>query len=243
MKIKLGLVILTIGIVGVVVFGLVGGKKKDVLDPCPEPLVFPTPVDVSLASGILYPGQLRGGDYKPHGGFRFDNRADNKVEVRAIMDGYVLKAAKYDDGYDVQISIFFVSDCGMMVMHDHLLTLSPKLDEILKDLPIGQGGDSRTTEISRVDFEKGELLATEVGYPDFPGGSNGKNIFVDFGLYDLRKTNGVVYDSGFRDKHPNINEYGTHALCWFDYLLPDDERVVKSLPAGGNEGKTSDYCK
>ena len=57
-------------------------------------------------------------------------------------------------------------------------------------------------------------------------------MFVDFGLYDLRKTNGV-----------KSGEYAGYARCWFDYLSPEQERIVRSLPAGGHEGKTSEYCR
>jgi hypothetical protein len=208
---------------------------------CVEPLVFSTPVDVSLASGILYPGQIRGGDYKPHGGFRFDNRSTNDIEVRAIMDGYLLKASKYLEAGEEQLILFYVNECGLMVMHDHFLTLSLKLESALAFLPLNKEGDSRTTNIEpKVFIKKGEVLATEIGHKDFHGQ---KNIFVDFGLYDLRKTNGIVYDSAFRANNPNITEYGVHALCWFDFISTEDERIVRSLPAGGYEGKASDYCK
>lgn len=208
---------------------------------CPEPLVFSSPVDVNLASGILYPGQIRGGDYKPHGGFRFDNRDTNDIEVRAIMDGYILKASKYLESGEAQIQFFYVNSCGIMVMHDHFLTLSPRIEEALSMLPLGKEGDSRTTNIEpKVSIKKGEVLATEVGHKNFNGQ---KNIFVDFGLYNLRKTNGMVYDANFRARFPMIDEYGAHALCFFDYLSGEDEKVVRSLPAGGHEGKVSDYCK
>ena len=71
-----------------------------------------------------------------------------------------------------------------------------------------------------------------------------KNIFVDFGLYDLRKTNGVNYDSSFRAKHPDIDEYGTHAICWLDNLEEPYKSIVKNLPGADEEnGKKSDYCK
>lgn len=211
---------------------------------CPQPLVFPSPVDINLISGILYPGQIRGGDYKPHGGFRFDNRDDNDIEVRAIMDGYILKASRYEDfGGEIQNFLFYINDCGIMVMHDHLLTLSPKLQTMFDKIPLNKNGDSRTTYITpKVYVKKGEVLATQIGYKNFPGGYNDKNVFVDFGLYDLRKTNGVNYDSSFRAKHPNINEHGTYALCWFDYLSKEDGDIVRSLPSSGNEGKMSDYC-
>src|ERR1043165_5691959 len=42
--------------------------------PCPSPLVLDTPVDLSLVTSVLYPGQPRGPAFKPHGGFRFDNQ-------------------------------------------------------------------------------------------------------------------------------------------------------------------------
>ena len=207
---------------------------------CPDPLVISSPVDVGLASGILYPGQLRGNDYKPHGGFRFDTRDTNDVELRAIMDGYIIKASKYLESGEPQVAIFYINDCGLMVMHDHLLTLSPKLEKAFENIPLGAEGDSRTTFLEpRVFIEKGEVLATEIGHKNFEGR---KNIFVDFGLYDLRKTNGVNYDAAFRANNPNIGEYGVHALCWFDYLNELDESFARVLPAGGNEGKISDYC-
>ena len=208
---------------------------------CPEPLVIDSPVDVSLASGILYPGQVRGGDYKPHGGFRFDQRETNDIEVRAVMEGYVLKASKYLEAGEEQILLFYVNECGLMVMHDHFLTLSPKLQSSLASLPLNGEGDSRTTNIEpKVYIKKGEVLATEVGHKNFHGQ---KNIFVDFGLYDLRKTNGVVYDANFRARYLMIDEYGAHALCWFDYLPSEIEATVRLLPAGGYEGKVSDYCR
>lgn len=218
---------------------------RDTPPACSEPLVLPAPVDLHLVSGILYPGQERGNDYKPHGGFRFDNRDDNTIEVRAIMDGVILKASRYEDfGGEIQNFLFYVNDCGIMVMHDHLLTLSPKIQAVFDKLPLNKNGDSRTTYITpRVYVKKGEVLATEIGYRNFPGGYKDKNVGADFGLYDLRKTNGVNYDSAFRSKHPNINEYGTYAVCWFDYLSSEDGAIVRSLSASGNEGKMSDYCR
>lgn len=193
----------------------------------------------------MYPGQERGNDYKPHGGFRFDNRDDNNIEVRTIMDGYILKASRYEDfGEEIQNFLFYVNDCGIIVMHDHLLTLSPKIQAVFDKLPLNKNGDSRTTYIiPMVYVKKDEVLATQIGYENFPDGYKNKNVFVDFGLYDLRKTNRVNYDSAFRGKHPNINEYGMYAVCWFDYLSNTDVTIVRSLPASGNEGKISDYCK
>ena len=35
--------------------------------PCPSPFVFRLPVGMENVTSILYPGQLRGGEYKAHG--------------------------------------------------------------------------------------------------------------------------------------------------------------------------------
>ena len=37
---------------------------------CPQQPMLATPVDLSLATSILYPGQVRGNAFKPHGGLR-----------------------------------------------------------------------------------------------------------------------------------------------------------------------------
>lgn len=213
--------------------------------PCDVDLTFPSPVDLSLVSGILYPGQTRGSDYKPHGGFRFDGHVDTKIEVYAIMRGYIKKVARYDDGYAIQHQIFYINECGIMVMNDHILTLSPELEKVFNEhnVHVGRDGDSRTTEIHPpVYIEKGTLLATEVGYDYFPGGQDYKNIFVDFGLYDLRMQNTANFSDEFKKSNANVNEYGKYGLCWFEYLSEEDEAFVRSLPAGGVEGKVSDYC-
>jgi hypothetical protein len=207
---------------------------------CPDPLVIEAPVDVRLASGVLYPGQHRGGDYKTHGGFRFDNRATNDVTVTAIMDGHLWRAAHYLEGGEVQYFALFINDCGIMYRYDHLLTLSPKLSAVFEDFPPPVGGDSRTVEVRpRVYVEEGEVLATEIGLRDFEGD---RNIFMDFGLYDLRKTNEASKDPEWAAEHPNEREFGVHALCWLDNLNEPEKGIVKGLPGSGVEGKTSDYC-
>ena len=38
-------------------------------------------------------------------------------------------------------------------------------------------------------------------------------------------------------------EIAKHAVCWFDWLTPNDEEIVKILPPSGNDGNSSEYCK
>ena len=203
---------------------------------CPEPLVFPSPVDVNLASGVLYPGQERSGDYKPHGGFRFDGLANNEVDVYAPMDGKLVEASRHLASGEVQYVLYVINDCGIMYKLDHLREVTQKFNEIFDNIPMGAEGDSRTTRVAPPVFvAKGEHVATKVGI------ESTKNVFMDFGVYDLRNTNGVDY--GFHDYY-NINQYGTHALCWLDFLEESDKNLVRSLPAADfQNGSTSDYCK
>ncbi|MEK6760897.1 MAG: hypothetical protein AABX93_03160 [Nanoarchaeota archaeon] len=205
---------------------------------CDEPLIFPSPADIKLASSILYPGQIRGGDYKPHGGIRFDGLENNGVDVYAPMDGNLFMAARHLESGEVQYSLYFTNDCGMLYKLDHLRELTSKFNSIMEKIPMGGEGDSRTTQIFPSIFVgKGEHVATKIGI------EANKNIFFDFGVYDLRKTNGVVYDEEFRAKFYNIDQFGTHALCWLDYLEGEEKNIAKSLQGGdGISGKTSDYC-
>ena len=206
---------------------------------CPEPLVFPSPSNLSLASSILYPGQIRGEDYKPHGGIRFDGLEKNMVDVYAPMDGNLFKAARHLESDEVQYSLYFINNCGIMYKLDHLKELTNKFNDIMEKIPMKGSGDTRTTQVVPVVFvEKGEHIATKVGF------EANKNIFFDFGVYDLRKTNGIIYDSEFRAKHNGLDEFGTHSLCWHDYLEGEGKNIARSLPGGdGIQGKTSDYCK
>ena len=82
-------------------------------------------------------------------------------------------------------------------------------------------------------FLKGEEIATEVGFLN--------NVFVDFGVYDYRKENEASKTSELVKSFGY--EIAKHAVCWFDWLTPNDEEIVKNLPPSGNDGNSSEYCK
>ena len=189
---------------------------------CPDPLVLQTPVDVNKVTGILYPGQERGGHFKYHGGFRFDNSKTDEIEVKAPMDGSITDAVGYIENGKVQYMFDFQNDCGIRYRFDHLVTLSPKLAEIAEKLPEPKVNDSRTTRINEsIKVTAGEVIATSVGYQN--------NVFVDFGVYDTRQDSPL---QSFQEK----------AVCWFDLLETPHSAYLKTLPAG-KEGKTSTLCK
>lgn len=194
---------------------------------CPSPLLV-TPVDLARATSILYPGQTRGGDYKPHGGFRFDGAGQSNAEpVVAAMSGTVYRGVRYIQSGEVQYLFDIIHPCGVMLRYDHLRELSPAFAAIAATLP-PPTADTFTTMLHGYSVSAGDVIGTAIGFDG--------NVGVDFGVYDLRRTNGV---SPVRS-----GELAPYATCWFDALPAADAARVRALPAGDfASGSTSDYCR
>lgn len=192
---------------------------------CPEPLILQTPVDLDKVTSILYPGQVRGGDFKPHGGFRFDNSKNNEVEVKIPINAVFIEGSRYIEQGEVQYMFDFQTPCGIRYRFDHLLTLTSRFAKIAENLPQPKENDSRTSRIEEeINVTQGEVIAIAVGI------KNNNNVFVDFGVYDMR---GKFFQS------PREN-----AICWFDLLPAADSAKVKSLPPGDSKsGSQSTLCK
>lgn len=202
---------------------------------CSEPFVLQTPVDMNLVTAALWPGQVRGA-YVAHGGFRFDANGGNDVTVRSPIGSHLVQAARYLEGADDQYLLFFSVPCGFFYRFDHVRVLSPKLADAVKDFPAPTSGDSRTTYINPpVSLEQGEIVGTSVGI--FPS-----NVFVDFGLYDVRTPNNATPNPAWADLYAADKEFGHYGVCFFDYLPSKDGDTMRSLPTG-KEGQTSDYCE
>jgi hypothetical protein len=203
--------------------------------PCPDPILQP-PTDLALATSILYPGQTRGGEYKPHGGFRFDGLVNTDVDVVSPLDGEIVHAARYLVSGDQQYTFDIVHPCGIKIRVGHLLELPPAMQAIADQLPPAQELDSRTHPVEPpVAVAVGEVLGTAVGVHE------GTNVFFDFGVYDLRQPNPSSADPAYAAAHPSDTE--TYAVCWFDLLPADATARVRGLPsADGASGATSDYC-
>lgn len=221
---------------------------------CPSPFVFTMPVDLQRATSILYPGQIRGGEYKAHGGFRFDGLRPDEITVYAPYDAQVIAGARYPVNGEVQYTFDFAHPCGVRYRFGHLLTLSPKFQAIAEKFPMPTGLDSRTTQVDPpVDVKQGEVIATAVGLtkggPQLHGGHN---TFLDWGVYDFRQQNEASKNPNWSTAHtedPNWAQYYNsetyrYAVCWFDWISVEDREKVLSLQsADGTSGKTSDYCK
>lgn len=206
---------------------------------CPEPLTMDSPADVGSATSVLYPGQTRGGNYKPHGGLRYDNTKDNKVSVKSPLPGYIYRGSRYLSEGEVQYTFDIINSCGIMVRLGHLRVLSDTFQRVADKFPPAQEGDSRTTRVEPLTAVKtGDSVATTVGL------INSNNVFFDFGVYDLRRPNAISKTPAYQSAHADDKELSWHAVCWFDLLSSKDNSKIKSLPPGDPaSGKNSDYCK
>lgn len=204
---------------------------------CPTPLIFDMPVDINKVTSVLYPGQYRSGEYKPHGGFRFDSSKNNEITVTAPYDAKVTSGGRYTVEGDLQYTFNFQTSCDLQYRLGHLLTLSPKFAAIAETLPSPKEGDSRTVDINKdVEVKKGEVIATGVGL------TKNTNTFLDWGIYDYTQPNEASQNGQWLAKH-NFDT-ATHALCIFDYLSSSDREKLLSLPAADYQsGSQSDYCK
>lgn len=206
---------------------------------CPDPLVLKTPIDLTKTTAVLYPGQTRGGNYKPHGGFIFNGSNNADITVTIPMDAVISKASRYIEQGETQYLFVLTAPCGISYRFDHLLTLSDAFQKVADSLPAAKLDDSRTTNINPpVTVQAGDQIATAVGF------SKTSNVSVDFGVYDLRKANGVTPNTTWSGLFAQDKESAPYGICWFDVLSATDETTVRALPAGdGQNGKTSDYCK
>lgn len=205
---------------------------------CASPVTMRLPVDLTLVSNILYPGQIRGGDYKPHGGFIFNGQPNNDINVTAPLDAVVVSGARYIEQGEIQYLFDFENRCGLRYRFDHLLTLTPAFEALASRLPAAQIDQSQTTNFSDpISVTAGDEIATAVGF------KKNLNVSVDFGTYDLRARNTAAADATWAAAYANEASQAYYATCWFDYFSAGNAAQIRALPAGdGTAGKTSDYC-
>jgi hypothetical protein len=203
------------------------------LPSCPTPLL-QTPVDLSKVTSILYPGQERGGNYKAHGGFGFDNATDNLVTVKIPLNGKITRVVRYREMGEIQYLFEFDGNCGVSFRFDHLRKLTPKFEAVVNAFPIKD--DTRTDPVNPpVAVTVGEVIATEVGFLN--------NVSVDFGVYDMRQKNEASKDPAWASAHSQFPA-DSYAICWLNSLPQADSVAVNLLPGrDGKFEKKSDYCK
>ena len=204
-------------------------------ETCAGDPVVDLPVDKNRVQAILYPGQVRGNNFKPHGGFRLTG--GNNVNITLPLDAKVIDGVRYRESGEIQYMFDFQTECGYRIRLDHLHTLTSDMQKIAEQLP-APTEDSRTTNVSSVVIKKGTILATKVGFV------NTGNSSFDFGFYDMNKLNQASQAADWPTDFQYTTELAKHGTCWFDYLSEKDEVFVRSLPGGdGVQGKNSVYCK
>lgn len=207
---------------------------------CEEPLAITAPIDVSKATSVLYPGQLRSGNYKAHGGIGVDNATTNNLDVTALRNAYLYRGSRYIEQGATQYLFDFVDPCGIMYRYDHLATLSPQFQTYADQLPAAKPDQSQTTVFNEHPYIKqGTLIATAVGY------SQPVNAFFDVGVYDLRNPNAASKTALFASdrQRQQAKELSHFAVCWFDLLQGTDKTTVAGLPPRNAAENSSDFCQ
>lgn len=207
---------------------------------CEEPLRVLAPIDLSKADSKLLPGQVRGGDYKPHGGLGLNySKHKNKVDVVNMRDAFLYRGSRYKEAGEVQYMFDFMDSCGILYRYDHLLTLSDDFAKYADMLPEPQTDDSRTQPFNDHPFvAAGTVIATEVGF------RNMQNPGFDIGVYDLRQPNDESKTNLFKtdSKRVQDKEQSYFSVCWFDLLNDNDKQLVRALPLRNSQENTSDFC-
>jgi hypothetical protein len=206
---------------------------------CPAQPMLKAPADLSKVTSVLYPGQTRG-QYKPHGGLRFDNSTDNKITVTAPFDGYIVKASRFfaEGTTEIQYNFDIMSNCGVMTRLGHLREIPANLQPVIDKLPEASASSAIENVNPPVAVKQGDVLATKVGL------ISEKNTFFDWGVYDYRQQNEASKSAAYQTAHPQ-KEHAWYAVCWLQDWLPakDVSALVKLEAGAGESAKASDYCK
>ncbi len=205
---------------------------------CPAQPIMATPVDLSLATSILYPGQVRGNAFKSHGGFRFDNQPNNDITVKVPLDAKLLRGSKgnFAENGEVQYGFEFLAPCGIWYDFGHIHTLSPQFQAYAANLPlISDHSQQQLYDIPGTpEVKKGDVIATQVGI------IHTKNVFVEWQVNDIRQPNGKTIRPAWAQYADQFDKY---AVCWLDWLPAKDAALAHSLRGGDSvAGKQSDFC-
>ena len=214
-----------------------GWQSTETAPECPKQPMLKMPSDGSEVTSVLYPGQTRGGNYKPHGGFRFDESENNEITVKAPLDGYIVRGASYIAENEVQYTFDAMNNCGVMFRVGHLRELPDNLQKIADKWPRPSSSSATQPVVPAVYIRQGDVLATKVGIIN---NQNGNNVFYDMGVYDYRQENQASRSATYQSVHSAEKELAWHAVCWLEDWLPqDDEKLLASLPPGDPSSKTS----
>lgn len=128
-----------------------GWRTMSAAPDCPAQPMMKAPADLTKATGVLYPGQTRGGNYKPHGGFRFDGSKNADIKVTAPIDGFIVRGGSYIAEDTVQYTLDIMNNCGVMYRLGHFAALPANLQKIADTWP-APSADSRTQMVNALIY-------------------------------------------------------------------------------------------
>lgn len=218
-----------------------GWQATETAPECPKQPMLKMPADLSKVTSLLYPGQTRGGNYKPHGGFRFDSSTDNAITVTAPISGYIVRGGSYhaEGTTEIQYTFDVMNNCGVMFRLGHLRELPTNLQKIADTWPAPTSSSATQNVNPPVYVKQGDVMANKVGL------ITEKNTFFDWGVYDYRSENEASKAQAYQAAHPQP-ELAWHAVCWFQdgWLQSSDQTTLAGLkPGDPASAKKSDYCK
>lgn len=212
-----------------------GKSSEDAQPSCDGSPTISLPVASQRIKSVLYPGQVRGNNFKPHGGFILNGT--NEVDVTLPLSAKIIDGVRYVETGEVQYMFDFEADCGFQFRLDHLNTLTAEFQKIADQLP-APTESSQTTKLNSDMFDAGTTVANKVGF------IKTGNTSFDFGLYNMNQPNDVSKQADWPNDFQHQTDLATHGVCWFDFLSEKDEAVVRALPAGDSQqGANSTYCK
>lgn len=215
-----------------------GWKAMGTAPECPDQPMLKMPADISKVTSVLYPGQPRGGNYKPHGGFRFDNSANADIKITAPIDGFIVRGGHYMAEGEIQYTFDVMNNCGVMYRFGHLRELPEDLMKLTTSWPAANEGSATHAVSPAVYVKQGHAFGTSVGI------IGNENTFFDWGVYDYRQQNEASKSAAYQQAHAQEKELAWHAVCWLEGWLPaSDEATLAKLEAGDpTSAKNSDYC-
>lgn len=205
---------------------------------CPANLLTRSPVDLTQATAVFYPGQYRGQAYDANGGFSFEDSA-GAVKVYLPLNAKLARLSSYIENGDQQYSLFFIHPCGMAVKFDHLLKLTNKYQKIVERLRPSSTVNAGAVPVEPpVAAKAGELVATAVGLP------SERSYSLDFGMYNLRQPNPISRNFKWELYHQVSKSTDWFGVCWLD-MLPgsDSDKLAALLDSSFDPTAKSDYCQ
>jgi hypothetical protein len=191
----------------------------------PSPIFSNHITDMNKVNYVVPPPTMGSGpSLKPHSYIGTDHAF---VPIYSPVNMTLQSGSHYEGGpysFDFQVS------CEVSLRFGHV---TDPVDILKNELPIEPAKDSRTKELSPIQFKAGELIAYTTGTQQAGN--------WDYGVYNASTTNRYVDDPDWND-----SRIYTTAVCPFEYFTPDLKMSYttkfNSTILGGNPPHGASFC-